>query len=303
MDAAGEHAGNIWKQTGWSRSPVDGMWRWEVPDIGSKLKVDPGQHWTSMFTDDGKAYTPGPQTTRIRKLSDVFDHPDAYNAYPNLKDIEVKLDPTLPDRVRGQVQQGKMIALNPVNVDNTAGAIRSTLLHEMQHVVQNTEGFARGGDVGVKDWLQGVSEQRLSDVRKQLGQGSPEYVSALADHDAILKSDEFELYKRLAGEVEARNVQARADMTPQRLREQYPHGTPTGVYRGTMDRPAHQQLPFWPGSIVQPKYAAEYFQRPRVQADQWGGPIGRVLDFDPVEHDPFQSSLEPVEHDPFQGEK
>jgi hypothetical protein len=112
----------------------------------------------------------------------------------------------------------------------------SVLLHEIQHGLQNIEGFANGGsplgfydpeksaaaiaymqglheqnpDVG---WDQGVERRRREDARKiPLQAGATE-------------ADKFEAYRRLAGEVEARNTQARQGMTDAERRLRPPSTT------------------------------------------------------------------------------
>jgi hypothetical protein len=80
--------------------------------------------------------------------------------------------------------------------------LRGVILHEVQHMIQKTEGFARGGNV--------------SEFKDQFGDKS------------------FEMYKRLMGEVEARNIQSRMDFNEaQRMVNP----------RTTEDRPRFVQVP------------------------------------------------------------
>ncbi|OZA55716.1 MAG: hypothetical protein B7X79_13910 [Acidovorax sp. 17-64-282] len=82
-------------------------------------------------------------------LDAVMDHPKLFAAYPALREIMVRVDPKLgngatfavTDYVDGTV--GKAIKVgNPLAKD-----VDSVLLHEIQHGIQDIEGFATGGSI------------------------------------------------------------------------------------------------------------------------------------------------------------
>lgn len=83
-------------------------------------------------------------------LEDVLDFPELYEAYPMLKLVPVQFE--LLGRYNGLVTnyaygaEYSVIKLNKPLLEN-ADAFRSTLLHEVQHVIQRIEGFAKGGNV------------------------------------------------------------------------------------------------------------------------------------------------------------
>ena len=75
-------------------------------------------------------------------LSDVLDHPKLYAAYPDLADLLV----TFVDGVdyRGQYSpRGDRIQ---IAISGDQAQMLSTLLHEVQHAIQEREGFAKGGN-------------------------------------------------------------------------------------------------------------------------------------------------------------
>jgi len=82
-------------------------------------------------------------------LEDVLDFPELYEAYPMLKLVPVQFG--LLGRYNGLVTnyaygaEYSVIKLNKPLLEN-ADAFRSTLLHEVQHVIQRIEGFAKGGN-------------------------------------------------------------------------------------------------------------------------------------------------------------
>ena len=125
---------------------------------------------------------------------------------------------------------------------------RSTLLHELQHSIQDQEGFARGGsprrDGGkiINDAMEEVSalNQRLRNISKSksdaeargdaLGAISAdnEYNRVMREKLEVVKvaqSDPFDIYRSLAGEVEARNVQTRQNFTPEQRAARTPWST------------------------------------------------------------------------------
>lgn len=130
------------------------------------------------------------------------------------------------------------VAANPETRPNE---FRSVMLHELQHGIQQREGFARGGNRGdAVESLLSVRNAELSKLAKAMdGRESELGLSGYRPKtdDSVLNTmrqrydylqqtnpatDEaaYEWYKRLAGEAEARNVQTRRNMTPeQRLAE------------------------------------------------------------------------------------
>lgn len=74
-------------------------------------------------------------------LADIFDHPKLFKAYPDLKNVKVRLEyqNTLHGAWGLTDSRGISIA-----VDRSETEIRSTLMHEIQHMIQFREHFAIG---------------------------------------------------------------------------------------------------------------------------------------------------------------
>ena len=119
--------------------------------------------------------------------------------------------------------------LAPYWVYNTE-KLRSALLHELQHMVQFAEGFTTGDMPAVmvarlQEELE-YYEMELADLSKAEAK-TPSEAKALAEAIEVTRTrrdtmarmleehraNPYELYMRLAGEIEARNVQARMNMT------------------------------------------------------------------------------------------
>lgn len=152
-------------------------------------------------------------------LGDVMDYPELYAAYPHLRDIELRWFRGAPDYSGAYTCMPKDKPYYIViNSNRTEEQTLNTLLHEIQHLIQEYEGFAMGGT---------SSLAKL--VLEHKGQNE-----LLAQHEPV------ELYKRLSGEIEARAVAKRRTLTAD-LREadpfndfmEYP-GKGIVVYRGEL---------------------------------------------------------------------
>lgn len=204
----------IFAQTGWWRD-IDGEWKFEISDRNSKLKKPiglPGAEW---------------DTAGRVKLEDVFDHPELFDEYPTLRDMEVEfIHEPKPEKLETlRKSLGYHAQYDPKgNTIFVSGAddaeIKNLLLHELQHAVQQTEGFARGGDSTTMQWLRNVLNKDAENVTKAILE-TPDINSATADELVrMLEADSKtlermkdiapnEIYWRLKGEAEARNVQIR----------------------------------------------------------------------------------------------
>ena len=120
--------------TGWMFDPADKKWKYEIDDSKSKTFLY-GEHLTQKKT------TGNIDTTH--KLGDVFEHEDLYKAYPQLKDYTVEVTSKLPNEVFGQMS-GTTMKIN-ANLVHNSKEVRSTILHELEHAVQDIEGHGRGG--------------------------------------------------------------------------------------------------------------------------------------------------------------
>jgi hypothetical protein len=207
MRAAGRPAEEIWKETGWFKG-VDDKWRWEIDDSRSMLYF-------------GKIKEIA-ETDLLSNAGTVLRHPDLYAAYPNLEKAQVGVD--VPQGTYGQWKgYGLDIAPNLRPSEQ-----KSTMLHELQHGVQDKEGFAKGGSPeSAASQFYDDTNKRLSEIVRQKDRATGAEKAALqAEYDRLMEAKmaakPFDLYRRLAGETEARAVQARAYLTPDERRARAP---------------------------------------------------------------------------------
>ena len=207
MLEAGRPAEDIWKETGWFRG-VDNKWRWEIDDSRSQFS--------------GKRLREIKETDLLGTAGEVMHHPDLYAAYPNLEKAQVGVD--VPQGAHGQ-WKGYGLDLAP---DLRPSEQKSTMLHELQHGVQDKEGFATGGmPESAANQFYDDTNKRLSEIVRQKDRATGAEKQALQDEydrllEAKMKANPFDLYRRLAGETEARAVQARAYLTPEERRARPP---------------------------------------------------------------------------------
>ena len=130
----------IYRQTGWVLG-ADGKWRFEIPD-----NLDAVDY--SVLHENGEA-----------KLSEVYDNPKLYMAYPQLQDIPVVMENGMENSAGST--NGLRIRLAP-----KAG--KTTLLHEIQHIIQGYENFASGGS---PDSVINRIEDRAYSLKKTIADG------------------------------------------------------------------------------------------------------------------------------------
>lgn len=155
----------IWQSTGWFKDK-DGAWKFEIGDNDAKIIGKEGG-----------------------KLDEILDFGELYKSYPQLKDIKVGFA-RLGDGTSGHTASDGSITINS-SLDDAS--IKSVLLHEVQHKIQEIEGFARGSNP--------------------------------AKFEAKYGADPVALYKNTHGEAEARNVQNRLTLDDEVRAQTHPHET------------------------------------------------------------------------------
>ncbi len=215
MEEEKKDAKAIKMATGWERG-ADGKWRYEMPDAKIKDTMDVGGgHIVKRYEDD-MLWNGG-------KLSNAIDAPELFKAYPQLKDVRIDTDAIMNDMPSNGEYNSKTNTIT-IHADELK-YMNGILNHEIQHAIQGIEGFATGGSPTT---IRGEVKKRFDEVTKQIKQlraeGKEYEAKALIEknrglYNAYQKNDDYNSYKSLAGEVEARNVSARLDMTPEERRK------------------------------------------------------------------------------------
>lgn len=192
MEKNGEDAEDIRKATGWFRG-ADRMWRYEVDNStdefnrkGDNLKAENPDYaeyknlWSKvqdMTITDGEWKRLQELTKVVKpknaadggKLSEYLKAPGLYEQYPQLKDVTLRFE-EMKEGLRGYYAHGKNeIILNKNFLGEYASdKAKSTLLHEVQHWIQNYEGFASGASTEYwQNMLAGGNEIVTRDMQEQ----------------------------------------------------------------------------------------------------------------------------------------
>ena len=134
MFADGVDSETIRQETGWFKG-YDGEWRFEIDDSLAEWHLDTAKPDPKRLFEFGE---------RIFKLTDILDHPALYEAYPQLKKVTVWENPA--SRTTGYVVGKNTEAFTVKSLADT-NFNKDIIIHEIQHLIQNIEGFASGASV------------------------------------------------------------------------------------------------------------------------------------------------------------
>ena len=243
MQAAGADMESIRKATGWHEG-MDGKWRWEIddskmeyhragdalfgrnhPEYAEQQRLERKMLYGEL-TDTEQARlralteTWGRERSRLServergnaRLEDVLDHEELFRAYPQLRHVRVVFDET-PKGVLGSFSaEGNQITIS----EELRDAPQDVLIHEIQHAIQNAEGFAKGSNRqyweekltnGDEIQSKGFQEAREKLIQFQLDEANEE---VLALRDQLEKAGElddgFREYDRIWEEAERRGL-------------------------------------------------------------------------------------------------
>ena len=202
LEKDGTDSEKIRKETGWFKG-YDGKWRFEIDNSELKFKTDIEKNRaaaielakmkvksaeleekivndTATKAEENEYYNLDEKMIEYRKglkLSDVINHPKLFEAYPQLKNVDVYYEISSVNR-GVYSSNGNVIMLNPMH---TIDEQKEAIIHEIQHAIQEIENFANGSN---------------SEYWKNLG---------YSDEEAMA------MYYNTAGEREARDASARRD--------------------------------------------------------------------------------------------
>jgi hypothetical protein len=237
------------------KNPYDKKERFEIDDSKAKLANVDGGFFTIMYDNLDFKKNPTDEYYNPVTLQDLLHHTELYKNYPRSKNITIVRDRD-PKGPEGSYNSQE----NTITIKGTLKPekVKSVLLHEIQHAIQHREGFARGGNADMfkkvnslaKDFIKEVDDILLTKIGNSKNKQIEEYVwdylgKKITWEELLQKSyeiipndvrveilhrnkekskigDVFEKYKLLAGEIEARDVQARMDLTAEQRDPNHP---------------------------------------------------------------------------------
>jgi hypothetical protein len=232
LEKKGATPQEIWQTTGTVRGP-DGQLRQEISDKASRY--DPGA------LEDLRALDDFDYLKQTQPLGGTLEHSELYRAYPDLGDMPVHFMPA--ERMKGAFG-----AYSPKNDRMTLSdqltpeKARSSALHEIQHAIQEREGFAVGGNTRDFAKLAFDANQQIDTLNNQMREIvkqmdnpniarqdkavlSSQYDDLMSQRMALVQQaqiDPMEAYGNLMGEAEARLTQRRMDLGPRQRRQNFP---------------------------------------------------------------------------------
>lgn len=169
-------AETIRQKTGWFRG-ADGKWRWEIDDSGMKLRTD---------AVDISNYT---------TLGELVDAPALFATYPDMKDMSVTFHNLERGQLGGYHRTFDSIELSR-ELKQKPEALLNSLTHEVQHAIQQREGFTPGANL--KYWNRKLEEgydgrdaetrregARLRKQYEQMGANDPEFMRSMEELNAM----------------------------------------------------------------------------------------------------------------------
>ena len=282
LEANGVDNEEIRQQTGWFKG-ADGKWRFEISDEDAKMlgtieelrqknedkhektlkklaklekereklriavnknEITENEYYSKLEENDKKIQTLMDNDEGFR-IGDIMKHDKLYEAYPFIANINVfiseRIDPdeAYYDRKTQSITVGTNVAKEPASSINLKGII----LHEIQHAIQATERFARGGSpdefesmeqlrrglqqakellTEANEAIEQAEDLGYSDETEINGKSVSFYKEQKADAQEQIDyanerisnyKDPYQKYKSLYGEIEARNTAIRSEFT------------------------------------------------------------------------------------------
>lgn len=176
MQQAGADMESIRKATGWHEG-MDGKWRFEINDSRMQLRTDAA---------DIPNYT---------TLGELVSAPELFEAYPDMADLSVTFHTLEDGQNGGYSRKFDSIELSR-DLKNRPEALLNSLIHEVQHAIQNREGFASGANPAY--WNRRMENgfdsrtaeerregARLQEQYEQMRESDPQFVAAMEELNAM----------------------------------------------------------------------------------------------------------------------
>ena len=205
LEKDGTDSEKIRKETGWFKG-YDGKWRFEIDDSELEFKTDIEKNRaaaielakmkvksaeleekivnnTATKAEENEYYNLDEKMIEYRKgvkLSDVINHPKLFEAYPQLKNVDVYYEISSVNR-GVYSSNGNVIMLNPMN---TIDEQKEAIIHEIQHAIQRIEDFANGSSLEYWENLGYSDEEAMAMYYNTAGEREARDVSARRDYNA-----------------------------------------------------------------------------------------------------------------------
>jgi hypothetical protein len=267
MEKEGKNRNEIWQATKTMRAP-DNEFRQEISDLAMRYNSNTAkdrqfQAEKRRFLqsanratnreelDDAEKYFEDRvlnlQNNPIGTAQEFIEHPKLFEAYPELSNYVFRqLEPTnnqfyASENVRGYFSPGEQ----RITINSNEPNKRSTALHELQHAIQEIEGWQGGASpeqMAARMAERDIAKTRENDLLNSISDMMRIYPSS---HDNIIKTEAqkvknlqdflnktkqlegetnpYDAYRKVSGEEEARMVQERRNYPEEKLARRPPY--------------------------------------------------------------------------------
>ena len=231
--------GSDTSNTGWILHPTTSRPIFEISDAEATIN---NKFITGPMLKKSDIFKKPTNMDQVTTLQEIFKHEELYKLYPDLKNMRVIINKTLPLGTSGSFQQtamygpvltiapyreiAKSININSDNltqipnidfaIENTIEEYKKTILHEVQHAVQQIENFQSGANIdssGSKfmDWFDSEGPYEIAD---QMGVNINDVSGSKLPEDLRVY-----FYRGTGGEIESRVVEASHKLTQEELKK------------------------------------------------------------------------------------
>lgn len=191
MYASGKDMRAIKIATGWELNQSDNRWRYEIDDtIYRIIRTLPAWNSIKEFND-----------SNITIGSLLTNSEDLLTAYPELNDVKFYIDANMQTGEGYYDPNLKYIKFG----GGSFNEMRLTLMHELQHAIQDIEGFAQGTDyklVGDEAYIKSAGEVEARNVEHRRFMTPEERLNSLIeDTQDVSYEDQQILFRSLQGQV------------------------------------------------------------------------------------------------------
>lgn len=177
LEKSGTDNETIRQETGWYRG-MDGQWRFEIDDSKIKLRYE-------ASAENGREMIPNYTT-----LGNLIDAPELFAAYPDMRNMDVVFQDLNDGAYGAYNRQFDSIDLSR-KLKSSQYDLLDTLTHEIQHAVQNREGFTRGTNPTY--WnrkLENGFDSRTTNQKKRSAQLAEKYNQLKSADPQLMKAVE-----------------------------------------------------------------------------------------------------------------
>ena len=177
LEKSGTDNETIRQETGWYRG-MDGQWRFEIDDSKIKLRYE-------ATAENGRETIPNYTT-----LGNLIDAPELFAAYPDMRNMDVVFQDLNDGAYGAYNRQFDSIDLSR-KLKSSQYDLLDTLTHEIQHAVQNREGFTRGTNPTY--WnrkLENGFDSRTTNQKKRSAQLAEKYNQLKSADPQLMKAVE-----------------------------------------------------------------------------------------------------------------